>query len=260
MSSDTERVPVTVQELDDGAIWRVALAVPKANVIDARMTAALTDVFVGAASSPRLAVIVLTHEGPHFSFGASVQEHLPERVGSMLATFHGLFAKIAAAGVPVFAAVRGQCLGGGLELAAFCHRLFVAPDAMLGQPEIRLGVIAPVASALLPERMGRGAADDVLLAGRPLGAAEAVASGLADCLAEDPEAAALAHAREALLGHSASSLRFAVRAARAGFDARFFETLRRLERLYLDELMQTADAAEGITAFLEKRTPQWRHA
>jgi cyclohexa-1,5-dienecarbonyl-CoA hydratase len=176
----------------------------------------------------------------------------------MLETFHGLFAKIAAAAVPVLAAVRGQCLGGGLELAAFCHRVFAAPDSSLGQPEIKLGVIAPVASALLPERVGRGTADELLLTGRSLTGSEAVRCGLVDAVADDPEAAALAFARENLLQHSPSSLRFAARAARDDFHDRFFATLRRLERLYLDELMATRDAVEGITAFLEKRPPTWR--
>lgn len=252
--------PVRLTVLDDGAIWRVALAMPKANVIDANMTRALAAVFERVDAHPRLAAIVLTSEGPHFSFGASVQEHLPDQVAAMLEGFHGLFAKIAAARIPVLAAVRGQCLGGGLELAAFCHRLFVTPGASLAQPEIKLGVIAPVASALLPERIGRGAADDLLLTGRVLTGTEAVECGLADVLAEDPDAAALDYARGHLVDHSASSLRFAVDAARAGFHARFFETLRQLERIYLDRLMTTTDAAVGITAFLAKHKPQWSHA
>lgn len=258
--SDGEMTPVQVSELEGGAILRVALARPKANIVDAEMTRALRGVFEEIARSPKVAAVVLTSEGPHFSFGASVQEHLPDQVGSMLETFHGLFAKIAEVGVPVLAAVRGQCLGGGLELAAFCHRVFVEPGASLGQPEIRLGVIAPVASVLLPERMGRGAADEMLLSGRSLAGVEAVERGLADALSDDPEATAIEFAKEVLLPHSASSLRFAVRAARETFHTRFFDALRRIERLYLDELMATKDAVEGITAFLEKRAPKWRHA
>ena len=251
---------VVVTELADGAVWRVALSRPKANVIDASMTAALDEVFVKARSASALAAILLTAEGPHFSFGASVQEHLPDQVGKMLAGFHGLFRTIAAARVPVIAAVRGQCLGGGLELVAFCHRVFVAPDTRLGQPEIRLGVFAPVASFVLPERMGRAAAEELCLSGRTITAAEAVAHGLVDVVADDPEAAALEWAREALLPHSRSSLRFAAHALREDFEHRFFASLARLERSYLEQLMATRDAVEGIEAFLAKRPPQWAHA
>jgi cyclohexa-1,5-dienecarbonyl-CoA hydratase len=251
--------PIVVSEFDGGVFWRVALARPKANVIDAEMTAALRQVFVEAASSSRLAGILLCAEGPHFSFGASVREHLPEQVEAMLAAFHGLFRVVAAARVPVVAAVRGQCLGGGLELASFCHRVVVAPDARMGQPEIKLGVIAPVASALLPERVGHAFAADLCLSGRTVTAEEALASGLADQLAEDPEVAATAWMRESLSGHSAMSLRLATRALRSSLESRFFATLDDLERLYLGELMRTRDALEGIEAFLEKRQPLWSH-
>ena len=155
------------------------------------------------------------------------------------------------------AAVRGQCLGGGLELAGFCNRLFASPDAKLGQPEIALGVLAPVASVVLAERVGRSRAEDLCLSGRSLTAAEAERIGLVDEIAEDPTEAALGYAREYLLPRSASSLRIAVRALRSGFAERFRAQLAEVERLYLQELMSTTDALEGLQAFLEKRAPSW---
>lgn len=245
--------------LEEGQVWRLVLNRPKANVIDAAMTAALEAFFLEAAGTPELKAIRLEGEGAHFSFGASVEEHRPETVASMLATFHRLFRTMAEAAVPVVAVVRGQCLGGGLEVAAFAHRLIAAPGAMLGQPEIRLGVIAPAASVILPQRMGRPAAEDLCFSGRIIPAEEALALGLVDEVADDPAAAAQAWIRT-LLPHSASSLRFAVRAARLDFDRRLHEDLPEVERLYVDELMKTADAVEGIAAFLEKRRPTWRNA
>ncbi|MFO1052494.1 MAG: cyclohexa-1,5-dienecarbonyl-CoA hydratase [Planctomycetota bacterium] len=258
--TDATRAPIVVSELDGGAVWRVALAVPKANILDAAMTRALIGVFERACQAPRLCAVLLCAEGPHFSFGASVQEHLPDAVEGMLTTFHALFRRIAESRVPLIGAVRGQCLGGGLELAAFAHRLFASPDAKLGQPEIKLGVIAPVASALLPERIGIAAATDLCLSGRTVNAEQALALGLVDALADDPETAALQWIRDNLLAHSASSVRFATQAVRDGLHLRFFAKLDRLERLYLDHLMATADAPEGIHAFLDKRNPVWRHA
>jgi cyclohexa-1,5-dienecarbonyl-CoA hydratase len=252
--------PIRIEELEEGTVWRVLLDRPKANVIDSAMNAALTGVFERARGERGLKAICLEGEGPHFSFGASVEEHLPDSVEAMLKGFHGLFRAIAAAEVFVMAAVRGQCLGGGLELAAFAHRVFAAPDAQLGQPEIRLGVLAPVASVLLAERCGRGAADDLCLSGRSLGAGEARACGLVDEVADDPAAAALEYARNHLCKHSASSLRHAARAVRRGFYARFFGELDAIERHYLEELMATRDAVEGIESFLEKRKPDWSNA
>lgn len=242
------------------ALWRVSLNSPKGNVLDSAMTAELTAVFTEAAKEPKLKAVLLSAEGEHFCFGASVEEHRAEQVGAMLAGFHGLFGAMAAAGVPVIAAVRGRCLGGGLELAAFCQRVFAHPEAKFGQPEIALGVFAPVGSAILADRVGRGAADDLLLTGRVVDAGEALAMGLVDEVNETPETAAMNWVEEHLLPRSASSLRFATRAARLEFMRRFDRDIKELERTYLEELMVTQDANEGIASFLEKRKPKWSDA
>jgi cyclohexa-1,5-dienecarbonyl-CoA hydratase len=250
---------IRVEPLDDGAIWRVVLNTPKANIIDQTKTEALTRVFDDAHGDTAVKAIVLQGEGAHFSFGASVQEHLPDACGAMLTTFHGLFRAMLNASVVTLAAVRGQCLGGGLELAAFCNRVFASEDARLGQPEIVLGVFAPVASVVLCERMGRGGAEDLLLSGRTLTAREALPLGLVDEIADDPAEAAVSYARTHLLPRSASSLRWAVRAARRDYGERMTAELARLEAMYLHELMRTADANEGLQAFLGKRQPAWRN-
>lgn len=252
--------PVRIEHLDGGQIWHVHLDAPKANVLDRAMIASLSAVFETAATAAELKAVIIEGAGRHFSFGASVEEHLPEQVGDMLPSFHRLFRRILDASVPTFAAVRGQCLGGGLELAAFCHRLFATADATLGQPEIILGVFAPVASVILAERMGRGPAEDLCISGRTISGTEAADLGLVDELADDPTDAALAYARAHLLPKSAASLRFATRAVRLGFARRFDEDLAHTEQLYLEGLMATADAKEGIRAFVEKRKPTWTNA
>jgi cyclohexa-1,5-dienecarbonyl-CoA hydratase len=248
------------ERIEGGAVLRLALAAPKANILDGAMIAALTRAFRDAASDPDLKCVVVEGEGPHFSFGASVPEHLPGSVEAMLPRFHDLFRAMFASGVYTIAAVRGQCLGGGMELAAACNRVIAAPGAKFGQPEIRLGVFAPVASVLLAERTGRPRAEDLCVTGRIVDAAEALRIGLADEIAEDPAGAALAWVREHLLPGSAAALRHALRAVRTPLLRRFDDDLRRAEAIYLDELMATADAEEGLRAFLEKREPKWRNA
>ncbi len=251
--------PVRVEELEGGAIWRVVLATPKANILDIDKSKHLTAVAERAGQSRDLKALIFDADGPHFSFGASVEEHLPGRYEEMIPGFHRLFHRLLEAAVPTLAAVRGQCLGGGLELASFCHRVFAAPDAKLGQPEILLGVFAPVASVMLAERVGQSRAEDLCLSGRSVDAQEAHRVGLVDALAQDPSAAALDYARRHLLPHSASSLRLAVRAIRGGFAERFVRDLAAAETLYLNDLMGTADAIEGLRAFLDKRPPSWRN-
>ncbi len=251
---------VRVESLENGAVRRVVLTGSKGNIIDTAMSRALKDVFDETAVLPALKAVILEGDGAHFSYGASIQEHLPDQVAGMLRSFHELFRVMIAGAVPTLSAVRGRCLGGGLELAAFCNRVFAAPDALLGQPEIGLGVFAPIASMFLRERVGRGAAEDLCLSGRIIGAAEAQRIGLVDAIAEDPSGAALAYAREYLLPRSATSLRYAVRAVRHDLAARFGADIAAQERLYLGDLMNTADAVEGIRAFLEKRRPDWSNA
>ena len=240
-----------------GALLRLRLNRPKANIIDAEMIAALEAAFAGHLHDRGLKAILLDAEGPHFSFGASVEEHLPDRCAAMLASFHHLVLAVAKSPVPVLVAITGQCLGGGLELALAGHLIFVAPDAALGQPEIRLGVFAPTASCLLPARIGRAAAEDMLISGRSIGAEEARALGLATAIAPDPSHAAVAYFDAHLAPSSASSLGFAVRAVREDFTALLEARLAAVEALYLDDLMWTEDAVEGLQAFIAKRPAIW---
>ena len=252
---------VNVAMIDDGAIWRVTFGVSKGNILDRATMSALRGVFRDGPHAASLKAICLEGAGRHFSFGASVPEHLPDQVGTMLNEIRHLVLDLLDSHIIVLAAVRGQCLGGGLELASVCHRVFASQDAMLGQPEIALGAFAPIASIVLPERIGRAHAEDLCLTGRSVSAAEALTIGLVDHLtADDPADAAIAWARKHLAPRSASSLRLAVKAVRAGYSSRLRTELPVLETIYLNELMATHDAIEGLRAFMEKRPPEWKQA
>jgi cyclohexa-1,5-dienecarbonyl-CoA hydratase len=251
--------PVRVWLEHDGALLRVRLARPKANLVDAAMIAALRAAFDVHAGRPGVTAALLDAEGPHFSFGASVEEHLPGQCAAMLAALHGLIVAMLEWPAPILVAIRGQCLGGGLEVALAGTRLFAAPDAALGQPEIRLGVLAPAASCLLPRFANRQVCEDLLFTGRALDGTAALAAGIVAEVAADPAAAACAYFDEHLRGKSTAALAHALRAARAGWLPGFRAHLAAVERIYLDELMRTEDAVEGLRAFLDKRPPQWRH-
>jgi cyclohexa-1,5-dienecarbonyl-CoA hydratase len=243
----------------DGALLRLRLARPKANLIDAAMIAALHGAFVAYHGRAGLLAVLLDAEGPHFSFGASVDEHLPDRCAAMLASLHALIIAMLEFPVPILVVVRGQCLGGGLEVALAGGPIFSTPDAQLGQPEMALGVFAPAASCLLPYRVNQPAAEDLLLSGRSISGDEAGAIGLVQIVFADPEAAALAYFEQHLANKSAAALACAVIAARGAMVHDVRHRLAAVERLYLDRLMQTRDANEGLVAFLAKRKPQWEH-
>jgi cyclohexa-1,5-dienecarbonyl-CoA hydratase len=243
----------------DGALLRLRLAKPKANLIDAEMIGALTEAFASHKGNPGLLAALVDHEGPHFSFGASVEEHLPQHCEEMLNQLHNLIHEVLVWPRPVLMAVRGQCLGGGLEFAMAGSMIFAAPDAQLGQPEMKLGVFAPAASVLLPLRVGQSRAEDLLLSGRAISALHAATWGLVNEVADDPAAAALAYFEKNLAGKSAASLALAVRAAREPFAELARARLDVVEALYLDKLMATRDANEGLNAFIQKRPPKWEH-
>jgi cyclohexa-1,5-dienecarbonyl-CoA hydratase len=250
--------PLKVWFERDGKLLRLRLDRPKANILDAAMVGALESALSEHGERAELRGILLDASGGHFSFGASVEEHLPGRCAAMLEGFHRLVLRLFASPVPVLVAISGQCLGGGLELASAGHLLFAAPGAKFGQPEIALGVFAPAASCLLPERIGLAAAEDLLLSGRSIGAEDALRIGLVTEIADDPEVAALGYFERHLAPKSAKSLRFATRAARHGTVERVSAKLAAIEKFYLDELMATEDAVEGLSAFIEKRPARWK--
>ncbi|MCP4010332.1 MAG: cyclohexa-1,5-dienecarbonyl-CoA hydratase [Proteobacteria bacterium] len=241
----------------ENKLLRLRLNRPKANIVDAAMIAALQEAFNQYAGNTALRGVLLDAEGPHFSFGASVEEHLPGSFAAMLRALHLLVESMLDFPVPILVAIRGQCLGGGLEVVCAASQLFASPDAAMGQPEIQLAVFAPAASCLLPERIGRGQAEDLLFSGRSIKAEEALSMGLINAIAENPENAALDYFDKHLAPRSASSLRFAVQAVRGDLSSGIKARLAEVEALYTEGLMSTHDAVEGLTAFIEKRPASW---
>jgi cyclohexa-1,5-dienecarbonyl-CoA hydratase len=249
---------VTVESVDAGAIWRLTFGQPPGNILDRATIRALSDRFHDARKETALKAVCLAGAGEHFSYGASIQEHVPDEIESLLAAMHQLVMSILESHLVLVSAVRGCCLGGGLEIAALSHRIVAEPGATFSQPEIALGVFAPVASIVLAPRIGQTAAEDLCLTGRTVAADEAKRLGLVDEVASgDVMEAAVDWARRTCVPRSARSLRYAMQAVRASLVARVHLELPELNRLYLDGLMSTADAVEGVQAFLEKRAPNW---
>ncbi len=253
---------IRVEFEHDGEVARVVLAAPKANIVDQAMMADLESAVESLASRRDLKAIVLIGERPNFSFGASVQEHLPEQISGRLTRLHGRLRRIAEAPAPTIAAVRGQCLGGGLELALACDLILAEKTAQLGCPEIQLGVFPPAASALLPVRIGAGPAASLVLSGARVNGAAAAAMGLVARTAGPGQLeTVLAEWLAAdFLPRSPSALRCAAVAVRRPLMRALEQDLPVIERLYLKDLMSEPDAAEGIRAFLEKRPPRWRQS
>jgi len=251
--------PITTSTEHDGRLERIVLDRPKANVLDLEMGSAIRGHLAAIRGRAELSLVVFEGAGKHFSFGASIEEHLPDRIRPVLEGFHALFRDIEALGVPTAAVVRGQCLGGGFELATWCGMVFASPDAKLGVPESKLAVFPPVAAIALPFRIGGAKTTRLVLSGESLDAATAHAWGVVDEIADDPGAEMEAWFHAQLVPKSAVAIRHAWRAVRAPMVRALEVDLPFVERLYLDELMSHADPTEGIRAFLDKREPEWKH-
>jgi cyclohexa-1,5-dienecarbonyl-CoA hydratase len=240
-------------------IARITLAAPRANILDRAMMLGLGAIVEELAAHSNLKAIVLAGEGQHFSFGASIEEHLPDQISDTLAQLRKLLLKMAQAPAPTIAAVRGQCLGGGFEVALACDLIVAEESAQLGLPEIKLGVFPPAGAALLPLRIGCARAAEMVLTGTSSTTAQAAAAGLINKVfpAGELELQLEGWLQRDFLPRSAPALHFAAQAARRPLMRALEVDLPALERIYLDELMQAADASEGVLAFMEKRQPRW---
>ncbi len=249
--------------LYDNSVAQVILNDGKGNVLDQLMMDELQHMLDTYAANPNLKLITFEGAGKHFSFGASVEEHTKDKAAQMLKSFHRIFYSLRDMGIPTLAKISGQCLGGGMELAIMCNQLFADKTAKLGQPEIVLGVFPPPASIILPEKIGLSRAEEFLLTGQSVGAEEAYRLGLVNVVFEDKqslEEGTKAWIEQHILPKSAESLRYAVKAGRVKFNHVLSNFLPQLEYAYVHQLMETDDANEGITAFLEKRAPAWKNA
>jgi cyclohexa-1,5-dienecarbonyl-CoA hydratase len=253
---------IKVSELHDGQVTEIVLGPPPGNVLTAALMAELSAQLEETNADAGKKLVVIAGEGKHFSFGASVEEHTPDRINDMLPGFHDMIGRVLSSGVPTIAKVRGVCLGGGFELALACSMIFCEEGASLGVPEIQLGVFPPPACVLLPFKCSESAARRIILTGEKVPATDAHRLGIVDTVAEKGrlEDVVSAFVEEHILPKSASSLRIANEAAMTAISDYYHANMGKIEKLYLEKLMSTGDAVEGITAFLEKRPPQWKNS
>lgn len=257
-----ERVPIAderhVQTDITGRVARLRLTNPPLNILTIPMMRELQLTLQSLEARPDISVIVFSGDARAFCAGVDIGAHVPDQVHGMLTSFHAVIRASVGSRKVTIAAVRGACLGGGAELAMVCDLVYTAADATWGFPEIKLGCYPPVAAVALPALVGPKRANELILTGRQISGAEAVAIGLAnrsvrfeelDGIVEETLAelrnlspVALAHAKKAIYTWDA---------------IHFDKGLARAEKIYFDELISTADAREGIMAFLEKRSPKW---
>lgn len=240
-------------------VARITLHHDPVNVIDLPMMDELTAALDEIEERADIAVVVLAASGKAFSVGVDVAAHTPDKIQEMLSKFHGVILKLVGTKKVTIAAVHGHCLGGGAELAMVCDLVYTSENATWGFPEIKLGCYPPVAATALAALVGQKHAADLVLTGRTITGTEAANIGLANrALPDEQVAAAVQESADNLLQLSPASLAVTKKAIYAWNSMHFDKGLARAEQIYLEELMKTEDAQEGINAFVEKRKPVWK--
>ena len=253
----------TIQTERRGPVCWITLTKPPLNIIDMEMMDEIQSAIVQMETAPDHAetqVIAFRGAGKCFSAGVSIQDHRPEVIREMIFRFHEIFRSLARTEKITLAAVHGACLGGGFELASMCDLVVAAEGAQFGQPEIKLGQLPPVGIILLPYLIGYRKAAELILTGANIDAAQAMALGLVNRVVTEERLVAEAEMfAQEVTAYSGSTLRLTKSILRrvAGLD--FEMALEDSEHFFLHTLINTDDAKEGIFAFLEKRSPQWKH-
>ncbi len=245
--------------LDVGdAVARIALRNAPLNVIDIPMMEELAETLAAIERQASIAVLVLNGEGQAFSAGVNVADHAADQVESMLQKFHAVIRALVATKKVTIAAVHGNCLGGGAELAIVCDMVYTADSARWGFPEIKLGCYPPVACAVLGALVGQKRALELILTGRTISGSESAKIGLANRAVPEPELAPVVEQTVRELTQLSSGSLAVTKKAFFAWDAVHFDRgLARAEKIYLEDLMKTDDAQEGIRAFMEKRPAKW---
>jgi cyclohexa-1,5-dienecarbonyl-CoA hydratase len=258
MSDNYQHIRFSIED----RVARIALARTPLNVLHIAMMREINRALeVCARQRELVAILFEAAEGMRaFSAGVAIEEHVAETIYQMLQSFHDIFRALEDVAKPVVACVDGAALGGGCELVAACDIVVASERARFGQPEIKLGVYPPVAALLLPRVIGEKRARELVLTGELIDAPEALRLGLVNYVV--PAAQLTAKTQEILnrlRELSGPALELTRRALDRGRGWSFKATLEAVESLYLNELMKTEDAQEGVRAFMEKRKPAWRN-
>lgn len=249
---------IVVEEKD--MIGRITFNRPPLNILNIEMMKEINQALKGFQRK-NLKALILNANGKAFSGGVDVSDHTKNKVNEMIKVFHEIFTNLSKVNAPTVALVNGSALGGGCEVATFCDMVIASEKSKFGQPEIKVGVLPPVAAAIFPKLMWNKKALELILTGDVIKASEAKDLGLVNHIlsVDNFETEAEKFIGEKLASNSAIILQFTKRAFMEGATQNYGEAIKKIEDIYLNELMKTNDANEGLAAFLEKRQPVWKN-
>lgn len=244
----------------EGGLGTITLNRPPVNVLNIAMMEEINDVLDSWKDERDLKVVLFNAKGKCFSAGVDVGEHMGDMASKMIEVFHGIFRRMDKLGVLTVSSVYGSCLGGGCELAIFSDLVIASESSKFGQPEIQVGVFPPIAAQIMPRIIGRKAAAELVLSGKIISGEDALKIGLINKVVKEEE---LVKETEIFIKPymklSSEVLRLTKKAMMEGLKDDLEPSLQLIEDIYLNQLMKSHDAHEGLNAFMEKRKPEWKN-
>jgi cyclohexa-1,5-dienecarbonyl-CoA hydratase len=249
---------IIIEEKD--MIGRIILNNPPLNILNIEMMKEINHALKNFQKRS-LKVLIIEANGKAFSAGVDISDHTKEKVDEMIRVFHNIFTNLLKIKVLTISLVNGAALGGGCEVATFCDIVIASDNSKFGQPEISVGVLPPVASAIFPKIIGGKKALELIITGEIISAKKAKDLGLINHMlqVENFKSEAEKFIYEKLTNNSSIVLQLTKRAFIEGATLNYSESIKKIEDIYLNELMNTNDANEGLTAFMEKRKPVWKN-
>lgn len=245
-----------------GRVALITLNRPNAlNALNATLIGELGDAVTAYDADQRVGCMIITGSEKAFAAGADIKEMQGLTfIEAFNRDYGDALSRVARARKPLIAAVAGYCLGGGSELAMICDIVIAADTAKFGQPEITLGIMPGMGGTQrLPRAVGKAKAMDLILTGRMMDAAEAERSGLVSRIvpANDLIEEAMRVA-DKIADYSLPIVMMAKESVNRSFETPLAEGLR-YERRQFHAMFATEDQKEGMAAFVEKRSPQFRN-
>ncbi len=245
----------------DGETAFLTINRPPVNILDIATMEEMNDVLDSLKDNSDVKVLVISGAGEKaFSAGVDVSDHTEDKVDRMLEVFHDIFRNMSKLDQVTVAAIKGLTLGGGCEVAIFCDTIIAADNVKIGQPEIKLAVLPPIALLVFPRLVGLKRASELLLSGKVIDANEAERIGLINKVV--PLESFESEVKEFIqpfLELSAVGIKYSKKGINLGLETGFMDGLGKIEKIYKDELMASEDAHEGLKSFLEKRKPIWKN-
>lgn len=242
-------------------IITITLNRPPLNVLNIEMLKEINKALKSALETESAGLLVINAKGKAFSAGLDIKDHKPDKIETLISLFFRTFILLNSFAIPTMSIIHGEgAFGGGCELAIFCDIVIASENAKFVQPEIKVGVIPPIASIIYPRIIGKSATLEMLLTGKEYKAPVAAKKGLITrAIADDKLEIETKKLIKKITSNSLIINKAIKQTVGRTFNLPLEEAIKEVQKIYTKSLIKTHDMREGLNAFLEKRKPEWKN-